>query len=289
MGTHPAILITGASTGIGECCARRLDANGYRVFAGVRHPADGDRLRSGGSDRLEPIQLDVTNPAEIQSALETITRALGNTGLAGVINNAGIAVGGPLEYVTPAELRRQLEVNVVGLHAVTVGCLPLLRRSRGRIIHIGSISGRITSPFTGPYAASKHAVEALTDALRLELAPEGIHVVVIEPGQIRTPIWEKGMAEFATLHQRMPEAGLARYGNRLKVLRWIVERAPRHSAPPEDVAAAVLHALEADSPRARYVVGRDARIRLLLTRLLPTRIMDALVLRALARMERRLP
>jgi NAD(P)-dependent dehydrogenase (short-subunit alcohol dehydrogenase family) len=159
---------------------------------------------------------------------------------------------------------------------------------RGRIVHIGSISGRIASPFTGPYAASKHAVEALTDALRLELAPEGLHVVVIEPGQIRTPIWEKGMTEFATLHQRMPPEGLARYGSRLKVLRWIVERAPRHSSPPEVVAAAVLHALEAEEPRTRYVVGRDDRIRLWLTRLLPVRVMDAIVLATLARIERRL-
>lgn len=287
MSAHPSVLITGASTGIGESCARRLDAAGYRVFAGVRRRADGDRLRSGTSDRLHPVQLDVTDTQQIQAALRAITDALGDGGLDAVVNNAGIAVGGPLEYITPDDLRRQLEVNVIGLHAVTVACLPLLRRARGRIVHIGSISGRIASPFTGPYAASKHAVEALADALRLELAPEGIHVAVIEPGQIRTPIWEKGMAEFATLQERMPMEGLARYGGRLKVLRWIVERAPRHAAPPEDVAAAVLHALEAAAPRTRYVVGRDARIRLWLARLLPTRVMDAIVRRTMARIERR--
>lgn len=288
MTIHPAVLITGASTGIGETCARQLDAAGYRVFAGVRKPGDGERLRAGASNRLRPVLLDVTHPEQIRSAVEEVTSALNGGGLAGLVNSAGIAVGGPLEYITADDLRRQLEVNVIGLHAVTIASLPLLRRARGRVVHIGSISGRIASPLTGPYAASKHAVEALTDVLRLELAPEGMHVVVIEPGQIRTPIWGKGMDEFATLHERMPAEGLARYGGRLKVLRWIVERAPRHSSPPEDVAAAVVHALEAEPPRLRYVVGRDARIRLWLTRLLPARAMDALILRTLARIERRL-
>jgi NAD(P)-dependent dehydrogenase (short-subunit alcohol dehydrogenase family) len=288
MSDHPAVLITGASTGIGATCARLLDAGGYRVFAGVRNASDGDRLRASASDRLNPVTLDVTSSIQIGQAVERIALAVGADGLAGVINNAGIAVAGPLEYITPDDLRRQFEVNVVGLHAVTVACLPLIRRARGRIIHIGSIAGRVTSPFTGPYGASKHAVEALTDALRLELAPEGIHVAVIEPGQVRTPIWDKGMSEFATLHERMPEDGLARYGRRLNVLRWIVERAPRHGSPPEQVAAAVLHALQAEEPRTRYVVGRDAGIRLWLSRILPTRVMDALVLRTLAKFERRL-
>lgn len=284
----PAVLVTGASTGIGAGCARALAARGYRVFAGVRREEDGARLQEGLSDRILPLRLDVTDASQVGVAVERMGAAVGDRGLAGLVNNAGIAVGGPLEYVTPAELRRQLEVNVVGLHAVTVACLRLLRRARGRVVHIGSISGRITSPFTGPYAASKHAVAALADALRLELAPEGISVSLVEPGQVNTPIWEKGKAEFATLEERMPAEGLARYGRRLRVLEWIVRRAPKHSAPVEDVVTAVLHALEAAEPRARYLVGRDARIRLVLTRLLPARVMDAMILAALDRMERRL-
>ncbi len=288
MTDHRSVLITGASTGIGETCALRLDSAGYRVFAGVRRPPDGERLRAAASERLHWIPLDVTEESQIESAVEVVGNALGGGGLAGLVNNAGIAVGGPLEYLTAASLRRQLEVNVVGLHAVTRAFLPLIRRAKGRIVHIGSISGRIASPLTGAYAASKHAVEALSDALRLELAPEGIEVSVVEPGQIRTPIWSKGLAEFETVSDRIPPEGLVRYRPLLRVMRQILERAPRHAAPPEVVADAVQHALEAAEPHTRYVVGKDAWIRLWLTRLLPDRAMDALVLGALRRAEARL-
>lgn len=287
MPSLPGVLVTGASTGIGEACVRRLHAEGYRVFAGVRNPTDGERLRAETSDRLVWLRLDVTAPDQIAAAVEMVGRAQGDGGLAGLVNSAGIAIGGPLEYVTADELRRQLEVNVIGLHATTVAFLPLIRRARGRIVHVGSISGRLASPLTGPYAASKHAVEALTDVLRLELAPEGIHVSVVEPGQVRTPIWEKGLAAFGSAADRMPPEGLGRYGSRLKVLRWMLERAPRHASPPEDVARAVLHALEAPEPKTRYVVGRDARIRLWLSRILSDRAMDAIVLAALRRAEQR--
>jgi len=287
MPSLPGVLVTGASTGIGEACVRRLHAEGYRVFAGVRNPGDGERLRTETSERLVWLRLDVTAEDQVAGAVETVSRAMGDGGLAGLVNNAGIAIGGPLEYVTPDDLRRQLEVNVIGLHATTVAFLPLIRRARGRIVHVGSISGRLASPLTGPYAASKHAVEALTDVLRLELAPEGIQVSVVEPGQVRTPIWEKGLAAFAAAADRMPAEGLARYGSRLKVLRWMLESAPRHASPPEEVVRAVLHALEAAEPRTRYVVGRDARIRLWLSRILSDRAMDAVVLAALRRAERR--
>ena len=287
MAIAPAVLITGASSGIGETCALMLDARGYQVFAGVRRPGDADRLRARGSDRLCPVMLDVTDSTAIASALATVAGAVEARGLAGLVNNAGIAMGGPLEYLTSDEMRAQFEVNVFGLHAVTREFLPLVRRARGRIVHIGSISGRITAPFTGPYAASKHAVEALGDALRLELAPEGLHVAIVEPGQVRTPIWDKSRAAFATVAERIPEEGRARYGPRLKVLEWMVERAPRVASAPEAVAEAVIHALESDAPRTRYVVGRDARIRLALSRLLPDRLMDALVLRVMRRVEAR--
>jgi len=282
-----SVLITGASTGIGATCATRLHRLGYRVFAGVRKPEDGERLRAATSERLRWIRLDVTDGNQIDDALRDLEAVLGARGLDALVNNAGIAVGGPLEYLPPAELRRQLEINVVGLHAVTQAFLPLIRRARGRIVHMGSISGRIASPFTGPYAASKHAVEALTDALRLELAPEGIRVAVIEPGQIDTPIWEKGLAEAATVAARIPPEGMARYAQRLKVLQWVVKSAPKRSSPPDAVADAVIHAIESDAPRTRYVVGLDAKLRLWLTRLLPDRMMDGLVLSMLGRLERR--
>ncbi len=287
MADLPAVVVTGASTGIGASCALRLVQHGYRVFAGVRNPEDGERLLRGTRGGLQWLPLDVTDAGMIAMAAETVRSAQGHRGLAGLVNSAGIAVGGPLEYLSVDRLRTQLEVNVVGLHAVTQAFIPLIRQARGRIVHIGSIAGRIASPFTGAYAASKHAVEALTDALRLELAPEGIHVSVVEPGQIRTPIWDKGLREFSSLTAQIPAEGMLRYRGRLQALHHILERARTRSTPPEAVAGAVLHALESSVPRTRYVVGRDARLRLWMARLLSDRAMDVVVLRALDHLERR--
>ena len=266
----------------------RLVREGCRVFAGVRREEDGERLVAAAPGAVEWLRLDVTSASDIGQAARTIAESVGEAGLAGLVNNAGIAVGGPLEYVPSELLRLQLEINVIGLHAVTVAMLPLLRRAKGRIVHLGSIAGRVASPFIGPYTASKHAVEGLTDCLRLELAPEGMHVAVIEPGQVRTPIWDKGLASFARAGERIPAGGMARYGARLKVFQWLLERAPRHAEPPERVADAVAHALLASEPRTRYVIGRDARLRLWLKRFLPDRAMDAVVLGTLGRIERRL-
>lgn len=287
MADLPAVVVTGASTGIGASSALHLAQHGYRVFAGVRRPEDGERLLRGIRGQLQWLRLDVTDPLTIAQAADTVRAAQGNRGLSGLVNSAGIAVGGPLEYLSVDRLRNQLEVNVVGLHAVTQAFLPLIRQARGRIVHIGSIAGRIASPFTGAYAASKHAVEALTDALRLELAPEGIHVSVVEPGQIRTPIWDKGLKEFSSITSQIPAQGMQRYRGRLQALLHILERARTRSTPPEAVAVAVLHALESSEPRTRYVVGGDARLRLWLARLLPDRAMDLVVLRTLDRLERR--
>jgi NAD(P)-dependent dehydrogenase (short-subunit alcohol dehydrogenase family) len=234
------------------------------------------------------IRLDVTSPGDIEAARALVAGELGEGGLAGLVNNAGIALGGPLEYFPADTLRRQLEVNVVGLHAVTRAFLPLVRAGRGRIVHIGSISGRISSPFVGAYAASKHAVEALADALRIELLPEGIPVAVIEPGQVRTPIWEKGLQQSESMVEGIPPEGVSRYGGRLRAFRRILERAPRHAIEPGEVARAVRHALFAPEPRTRYVLGRDARLRLWLANLLPDRAMDALVQRFFSRVESRI-
>ena len=258
------------------------------MLAGVRRAADGERLAAEFPERLHWLELDVTDTAAIAVAVEQAGSIVGSHGLTGLVNNAGVAIGGPLEFVPAALLRRQFEVNVIGLHAVTAAFLPLIRRGHGRIVNIGSISGKIASPFIGPYTASKHAVEGLTDSLRLELAPEGIHVAVIEPGQVRTPIWDKGVAAFSETSERFPPEALARYGMRLRVFRWLLERAPRVAVSPEVVADRVVHALTSSEPRTRYVVGSDARVRLWLTRLLPDRVMDAIVLGALAKLERRL-
>lgn len=285
--SRPAVLVTGASTGIGRATVEHLVREDCTVLAGVRGREDGERLVALAPEQVHWLELDVTRPEQIAAAVAATARMLAPGGLRGLVNNAGIAMGGPLEYFPPEDLRRQLEVNVVGLHAVTQAFLPLVRRGRGRIVQVGSISGLIASPFIGPYAASKHAVEALADALRLELAPEGIPVAVIEPGQVRTPIWDKGLRQSQTMTDRIPPEGLVRYGSRLRAFRWILEQAPRHGLEPSAVAEAIGHALFAPEPRLRYVLGKDARIRLFLFRLLPTRAMDALVLRFMARMERR--
>ena len=177
-----SVVITGASTGIGAACALALDKLDFRVFAGVRKRADGEALQAQASAKLTPVELDITNSNEIAAALKTIAGEVGDAGLTGLVNNAGIGVVGPLEIVSLDELRRQFEVNVIGLIAVTQALLPLLRKARGRVVNMSSIAGRAAMPYMGPYAASKHALEALSDALRIELQHTGVRVSVIEPG-----------------------------------------------------------------------------------------------------------
>ena len=163
----PAVVITGASTGIGKACALELDRRGFRVFAGVRSESAAQELQAQASARLTPVRIDVTDAASIAAAAETIARSVGDAGLAGLVNNAGIAVSGPLEIVPIDALRRQLEVNVIGPVAVTRSLLPLLRKARGRVVNMSSISGGVAAPYLGPYSASKFAMEAITDTLRL--------------------------------------------------------------------------------------------------------------------------
>ncbi|HEX9165230.1 MAG TPA: SDR family oxidoreductase [Gemmatimonadales bacterium] len=281
-----SVLVTGASTGIGAAIALRMDRLGWRVLAGVRQAADGDRLRAASSDRLQWVRLDVTDAAGIAAAVDQATAWLGGAPLDGLVNNAGIVVGGPLEYLPLDDLRRQFEVNVVGLLAVTQAALPLLRRGRGRIVNIGSIGGRVTSPIVGPYCASKFAVEALSDALRLELAEWGIYTSVIEPGVVVTPIWDKGVRDLETATSRLPAEALLRYGGFLKAMRRIIGGAPRRGVTVDKVAGATEHALTSARPRHRYVIGFDARVRLAAQTLLPRRWMDAIVLAVLRKAAR---
>src|SRR4051794_35262517 len=186
-----AVVVTGASTGIGEATARELRRRGFDVFAAVRTEEDAERARSEG---LRSVLLDVTDPESIKSAAAEVESALGGARLAGVVNNAGVAISGPIEFVSPDELTRQLDINVVGQVRVTQAFLRLLREGRGRLVNISSIGGRMALPLVGPYNASKFALEAVSDSLRRELRGQGIDVVVIEPGAIKTPIWQKGNA-----------------------------------------------------------------------------------------------
>ncbi len=272
-----AIVITGASTGIGAACAWHLDRLVFAVYAGVRRIEDGEALKAQGSVRLQPILLDVTDAASIERARQQVAALVGSAGLAGLLNNAGIAVVGPLEAVPIADLRRQFEVNVIGQIAVTQAFLPLLRQGRGRIVNMGSIAGRGSMPMMGPYSASKFALEALTDALRLEVQQWGIQVSIVEPGAIATPIWEKSGAKAEALETVTSEALKALYAGVTAGVRARVAEAAARAISPDAVSGAVVHALTASSPKTRYLVGRDAKIRALLIKLLPDRWSDRLM------------
>jgi NAD(P)-dependent dehydrogenase (short-subunit alcohol dehydrogenase family) len=278
-GTSPtgAVVITGASTGIGRACALRMDRMGWRVFAGVRRQQDADALVAEASARLTPVMIDVTDAASIEAAARQVAHTLGSTGLAGLVNNAGVGFGGPLEFLPIQDLRQQLEVNVVGQVAVTQAFLPLLRRARGRIVFMGSIGGRLATPFLGPYNASKFAIEAITDALRGELRPWGLHVAVVEPGSIATPIWEKSRSLADRLEREMPPEAQRLYGAHIDAIRRAVDEAEGRGIPPDAVAKAVAHALTAKRPKTRYIVGRDARIQAIASAVLPDRLMDRVV------------
>ena len=271
------VLVTGASTGIGEACAHRLDRLGHVVYAGVRRPADGERLQERASARLTPVILDVTDPGHIEAVADQIRAASGS--LHGLVNNAGIARGGPLEYLPIEEWREQFEVNVIGQIAVTRAMLPLIREATGRVVFIGSIGGKVATMMMGPYNASKFAIEAIGESLRHELRPWGIGVAVVEPGAIKTPIWDKGRETADRLEGDMPEEGRTRDAKHLAGIRKGIEMQDKQGVSPDKVATAVEHALFAKRPRTRYVVGTDARVQSALVRLLPDRPREAIIRR----------
>jgi NAD(P)-dependent dehydrogenase (short-subunit alcohol dehydrogenase family) len=269
-------VVTGSSSGIGEACVRRLAASGWQVIAGVRSGADGEGLVDRIPGEVEPVILDVTDEPQIAE----LARRLRDAPLAALVNNAGIALSMPLEFLPLAEFRRQIEVNVVGQVAVTRALLPSLRLARGRIVYIGSIAGRSALPMLSAYAASKHAIEAVTDALRLELEPFGIQVTVIEPGTIATPIWSKGAEQFRRIAPDLPPEIETLYGERMRAFRAAAAAAGRRGAPADDVARLVARVLDARRAPTRCVVGRDAHLRALIERL-PTQIRDRVYRRAL--------
>jgi NAD(P)-dependent dehydrogenase (short-subunit alcohol dehydrogenase family) len=254
-----SLLVTGASSGIGAAVAKRMTERGWEVYAGVRKAGDAP---AGTREVL----LDVTDGNAVRAAAEGIER------LDGLVNNAGIAVASPLEDLPLDELRRQLEVNVVGQLAVTQALLPALRAARGRIVLVGSIAGKSSLPFLGAYAISKFSLEAMTDALRLELQPDGIEVSLVEPGTIATPIWTKP--------QPLADGVSERYRPRVDAFRAAAAARASKAAPVDLVADAVEHALTAERPKTRYLVGRDAKLRAGIERL-PDRVRDRVIVRAL--------
>ncbi|MBD2503711.1 SDR family NAD(P)-dependent oxidoreductase [Anabaena azotica] len=271
------VMITGASSGIGEACALLLDKLGFCVFAGVRKDIDAQKLQEKASQRLIPIFLDVTDTDSIAFAVETVKNTVGDE-ILGLVNNAGIAVPGPLELLPIAEFQQQLQVNVVGQLAVTQAFLGLLRQGRGRIVNMGSISGRSAAPFLGAYNASKFALEALTDVMRMELRPWGISVSIIEPGSISTPIWEKSFAQADTAKQNLSPSAEKLYGSAMTAVRKQTGIIASKGISPDIVAQAVVHALTAKKPKTRYLIGQDAKMAVILKSLLPDKLYDRVIL-----------
>jgi NAD(P)-dependent dehydrogenase (short-subunit alcohol dehydrogenase family) len=263
------VVITGASTGIGEACAIRLAKKGVSVFAGVRRESDGEALRSKAPEGLTPVILGVTDQESVERALEVVRGSVEDRGVWGLVNNAGIPLGGPLEFLPLDKFQELFDVNVTGVLRVTQAFLPLIRRCRGRIVNISSISGRIASPFVGPYAATKFALEAISDAWRVELRPWGIRVSIVEPGKVLTPIWDKTRKILDELIQSCPEETRELYGE----IFGLSEKLGHGGIPVDRVAKAVEHALINKRPKIRYLLGADAKVGALVAKL-PARLRD---------------
>src|SRR3954466_7672389 len=268
-----AVLITGASSGMGKACALRLSQGGFTVFAAVRKERDAQALRGVG---LVPIILDVTDDGTISEAFRTIQAAVGSAGLAGLGNNAGIAVTGPIELLPLAELRRQFEINVFGQVAVTQAFLPLLRAARGRIVNVGSVGAKFALPFASALNSSKAAFESISDSLRMELRPWGIRVVLVSPGSIRTAAETKLASDSETVVSSFPADGKARYADSYRAFVQSLLKLETHGVGPEIVAETVHRALTVSVPKRRYPVGPKSRLLPFLFTMLPSSAADAL-------------
>lgn len=281
------VVITGASSGIGKACALYLDSRGWRVFAGVRKAADGEALAKAASPRLSPLILDVTDAKTVSDAATQVEKALGDVALIGIVNNAGIGTGGPVEFLDPSELRRQMDVNLVGPLTVIQAFMPMIRRGRGRIVNVSSVGGKVATPFVGPYCASKFALEALSDSLRAELKPWGIEVSLVEPGAVKTAMFEKARSTVDDVLGVLPAEGARYYGNEIEAMRGLIASQERVAVSAEAVARVVEHALIARRPRTRYLVGRDAKLMAFFHWLLPDRAFDRLLATTMRRLSRR--
>ncbi|MEU8924538.1 SDR family oxidoreductase [Kitasatospora sp. NPDC048545] len=273
-----AVVVTGASSGLGEACALQLSRVGFHVFAGVRRPEDGERLHAAAPGRLTPVVVDVTDEKSVQAAVYEVTESADEAGLWGLVNNAGIAVTAPLECVPSELMRRQLDTNVTGQLIVIQGFLPLLRAGTGRIVNVTSGLGNIAIPYLGAYAAAQFAKEALSDALRRELSPQRIPVSVVQPGAVLTPLWSKMREAGDRALESAPGPVRELYRDTFPPFMEANETLARTSrTTPDDVARVVFRALVAERPRTRYGVGRDAIGSRVLARLLPDRAIDRIL------------
>jgi NAD(P)-dependent dehydrogenase (short-subunit alcohol dehydrogenase family) len=278
-----AVLVTGASSGIGRATALELDRRGFRVYAGIRKKRDADSLRKEGSEQLTPVRIDVAKPRSIAAAKRSVARKAGAQGLAGLVNNAGIGSGGPIEHIPIDDFRKVIDVNLLGQVAITQAFLPLLRKGDqpGRVVFITSIGGRVAYPFMSPYHASKFGLEAVADSLRRELLPWGIKVIVIEPGSIATEIWEKGTREAEEIRAAMSATAKRQYGQALDGFVDGIKDTGERGIPPDRVARVVHRALTRRFPDTRYRVGIDARASFVISRLLGDRLFDRVVARVM--------
>ncbi len=287
------VVISGASTGIGRAAAVMLaqragpgGSSSRGVLAGYRKDSDAESIRQeaaklGLADRLVPIRLDVTSQADIDACkakVGELTRAGG--ALSALVNNAGFLVFGPVETLPLSEWRRQFDTNFFGAIALTQALLPFLLASKGRIVNISSIGGKVSQPLIGSYTASKFAMEAMTDSLRMELSRTGVKVVLIEPGAIKTPIWGKGLSEEDRAIAALPAETRARYEPMLRRLGVAAKKMADGAIPAEKAAVQIVRAIDAGRPARRKLVGMDAHVLAALKWLLPTAWMDAFVITA---------
>ena len=270
------VLVTGCSTGIGNATALFLAQKGYMVFAGVRSDADASALTSAHAN-ITAVRLDVTVGNDIAATAARIRES--GVALAGIVNNAAIVVAGPLEYLPQDRLRTIFEVNVFGTLAVTQAMLPLLREAQGRVVFVSSVSGQIAPPYIGPYAMSKFALEAMADAMRMELSAFGVPVCVVQPGNVRTPIWKKGRDARAAMMAAYPPIAIERYGKAIEGLVNVTQREERSGIPAEHVAQCIYRALTDARPKARYPLGVPPGWARKMAALLPERWRDRLILK----------
>jgi NAD(P)-dependent dehydrogenase (short-subunit alcohol dehydrogenase family) len=274
VGDGEAVVVTGASSGIGRATAILLAEVGYHVFAGVRKEADGDALRQSTTGALTPLLIDVTDDAAVGAAVSEVSLGVGQRGLAGLVNNAGVGVAWPMEVIPVDALRRVYDVNVFGQVAVIQAFLPLLRPRAGRIVNIGSVGDRLTLPFGAPLTSSKWAFASITEALRLELHPWGIHVVLVEPASIMTSAVGKLADDAERVVSRMDELERARYADTYRSMVGTAVAQEKAGSKPEVVALVVLRALTTRRPATRYLVGKHARMLAFAARWLPDRMFD---------------
>ncbi|MFP4101016.1 SDR family oxidoreductase [Coleofasciculus sp.] len=273
-----SVFISGASSGIGRACAIYLSEMGYQVFAGVRKQDDAEKLKYESGNEIIPIFLDLTDENSIREAAKTTQHLSESCPLVGAINNAGIVVVGPLECIPISEFRQQFEVNVIGQLSLTQAFLPLLRRTQGRIVNIGSDYGRVASPILGPYCASKFALKALTDSLRMEVKAWEISVSIVEIGTINTPIWDKSIRSNEKIWDNFTDESKKLYSFMLQAVKDKAGELGKNGLPPESVAKVVAKILEARKPKARYIVGLDSRLNILMSKFVPDSILDRLIM-----------